>query len=114
MKDPGLVATISQTTSSSLTLCADFTVDLRTNRDVRAPDEYRKNFRAEPEGIESNGKRTVRGESIDRSVNMDDTFGVRVDQVSTFQPKRRFRLSSLPFLPYLSLFLVFLSSASAG
>lgn len=84
MKDLGLVPTISQTTSSSLTLCADFTVDLRTNRDVRAPDGYRKNFRAEPEEIESNGKRTVRGESIDRSVNMDDTFGVRVDQVSTF------------------------------
>ena len=41
---------------------------------------------------ERNRERTVRCEPIDRSVNMDDTFDERADQVSTFQPKRRFRL----------------------
>lgn len=43
-------------------------------------------------GGERNRERTVRCEPIDRSVNMDDTFDERADQVSTFQPKRRFRL----------------------
>lgn len=98
---------ILRTASSILTRCTDFTVELK-NRDVHLGferiwgSENRK-------GI---GREIVRGEPIDRSVNMDDTFDEWADQVSTF-PTEETTLFCL-FLPFSSplsssLFLVFLS-----
>lgn len=69
-----------------------------------------KNFRESKnrKGIE---REIVRGEPIDRSVNMDDTFDERADQVSTFPTEETTLCLFLPFSSPLSssLFLVFLS-----
>lgn len=41
-------------------------------------------------------EKAVRDDPIDRSVNVDDTFGERVDQVSAVEARRRLCLSVLP------------------
>jgi len=71
-------------------------------RNVRSTVCTSNRFHRNPKILEELKEKAVRDDPIDRSVNVDDTFGKRVDQVSAVEAKRRLCLYLLfPLSPSL-------------